>query len=124
LLVPPTLLTLAEQLYNDRQVIATGVGNSKALTLAGNPNAGKYKPLTSVYLEDSGMTGYSATDYYLLDDPMNAATMQVVFLDGRQTPIVESSEAEFNTLGIQFRSYFDFGVAQADPAGGFKADVD
>lgn len=124
LLVPPTLLTLAEQLYNDRQVIATGVGSSKALTPAGNPNAGKYKPLTSVYLEDSGMTGYSATDYYLLDDPMNAATMQVVFLDGRQTPIVESSEAEFNTLGIQFRSYFDFGVAQADPAGGFKADVD
>ena len=123
LLVPPTLLTLAEQLYNDRQVIATGVGSSKALTPAGNPNAGKYKPLTSVYLEDSGMTGYSATDYYLLDDPMNAATMQVVFLDGRQTPIVESSEAEFNTLGIQFRSYFDFGVAQADSAGGLKADV-
>lgn len=123
LLVPPTLLTLAEQLYNDRQVIATGVGSSKALTPAGNPNAGKYKPLTSVYLEDSGMTGYSSTDYYLLDDPMNAATMQVVFLDGRQTPIVESSEAEFNTLGIQFRSYFDFGVAQADSAGGFKADV-
>jgi len=42
------------------------------------------------------------------------APMEVCFLDGVQAPTIESADADFNTLGIQFRGYFDFGTAQKE----------
>jgi hypothetical protein len=39
--------------------------------------------------------------------------MVVSFLNGQQTPFVESAQADFQTLGIHYRGYFDFGT---DPA--------
>jgi len=30
-------------------------------------------------------------------------------------PTVEKTDADFNTLGIQFRGYIDFGVREQDP---------
>jgi hypothetical protein len=41
--------------------------------------------------------------------------IQIAFLDGQQTPIINQSETAFNTLGMQMRGYFDFGVALQDP---------
>ena len=41
--------------------------------------------------------------------------LQIAFLDGQQTPTINSSETSFNTLGVQMRGYFDFGVALQDP---------
>ena len=45
--------------------------------------------------------------------------MDVAFLNGRTTPIVETAEADFSQLGIQMRCYFDYGAA----AGELKAAV-
>ncbi|MBX3451015.1 MAG: hypothetical protein KF777_15730 [Planctomycetaceae bacterium] len=36
------------------------------------------------------------------------------FLKGVETPTVESTNADFNTLGIQFRGYHDFGCDIAE----------
>jgi hypothetical protein len=47
--------------------------------------------------------------------------MLVSFLNGQQAPTVESSEADFSTLGIQFRGYHDFGCDQAEYLGGVKS---
>jgi hypothetical protein len=40
--------------------------------------------------------------------------IEVAFLNGRDMPIVESADADFNTLGVMFRGYHDFGVDQAE----------
>ena len=36
--------------------------------------------------------------------------VDVAFLNGRQTPVVETANVDFNQLGIQMRCYFDYGV--------------
>jgi len=116
LLTSIALKNLAKQLYNDVSLGVTGVGNSKQVSPVSNPYAGQFKPVSSPYL-------VNAKDYYLLADPMDCAVIQAVFLNGRQEPFVESSAAEFNTLGILYRAYMDWGVALQDPKGGYKEDV-
>jgi hypothetical protein len=37
--------------------------------------------------------------------------MQVAFLNGRQEPFVETADADFNTLGVQMRCYYDYGAS-------------
>jgi hypothetical protein len=42
------------------------------------------------------------------------AVVQVGYLRGQRTPVIERGEANFNTLGMAMRGYFDFGVALHD----------
>jgi len=67
----------------------------------------------------------SGAPFYLLIDPakggQDMAVMEVAFLDGRDSPVVESAEADFNKLGIQMRSYHDWGCAKAEYRGGVKS---
>lgn len=119
LLVSPSNAVMAEHLYADSEIRNT-TSNKEYFTK--NPWVGKFKPVKSRYLSNSKYTGYSADDYYLLADPVAVPAIQIGFLDGKETPYIESSAAEFDTLGIQWRGYFDFGVTLADPNGGVKAD--
>ena len=114
LLVPPSLEVAAEQLFQ-----STNITTQKASEA--NIFARKYRPVVAWQLEDSAYTGYSATAWYLLADPGYLATVNVSFLNGQQTPTVESADADFNTLGIQFRGYHDFGVDFAEYLGGVKS---
>ena len=45
----------------------------------------------------------------------------MVFLNGQESPTIESTDADFSTLGIQLRGYHDFGVAKQDPRAAVKA---
>ena len=47
-------------------------------------------------------------------------TIQVVFLYGRENPVIEQAEADFSVLGIQMRDFHDLGVKKQDPRGGIK----
>jgi len=107
LLVPNALEVPAKQLMTSTE-IRTSIANTTMGTT--NVWAGLYTPVTSSYLSNSSYTGYSTTAWYLLADPQELAISEVAFLNGRQEPVVESADAEFNTLGIQFRGYHDFGV--------------
>lgn len=120
LLTGPSNELLAQQLHRDQAIIAVGQGSSSKTAPAGNPHVGKYTPVCSVFLEDTGITGNSATAYYLLAQPAVRAAIQVVFLNGVRVPTVESSDMEFNTLGIQYRCVYDFGVAKMDNKAGIK----
>ena len=80
-----------------------------------NVLAGRYQVVASTYLTNT-------TDYYLLASPADMPVMEVAFLNGVQSPIVETAEADFNTLGVQMRGYFDFGVAKAEYLAGVKCD--
>lgn len=123
LLVPVDLEVVANQLYSDLHVNERAVEDSSTANPApsSNPHRGKYRPVSSAYMSNDSYTGYSATAWYLLADPMRAALVEVAFLNGVQTPTVESAEADFNTLGIQFRGYHDFGVAMQDYRAGYKS---
>jgi hypothetical protein len=80
-----------------------------------NVLAGRYQVVASTYLSNT-------TDYYLLASPADLPVMEVAFLNGVQSPVVETAEADFNLLGIQMRGYFDFGVAKAEYLAGVKCD--
>jgi len=118
LLVPNALNVTATKLSRDLEIRDT-TASTKYST--GNPHAGKFEPVRSSYLSNTSLTGYSTTAWYLLASPMDLPTMEVVFLNGVETPVVESAEADFNTLGIQMRGYFDFGCSKQDWRGGVKS---
>lgn len=115
LLVPPDLESIADQLYQSRNVAMVKASDA-------NIHAGKYKPVVVPWLSDSAFTGYSATAWYLFRAPNSSmAPIAVSFLDGVQTPTVENSDADFDQLGIQFRGYHDFGVDQFETLAGIKS---
>jgi hypothetical protein len=45
----------------------------------------------------------------------------VAFLNGQESPTIETTDADFKELGVQMRGYHDFGVALQDYRGGVKA---
>lgn len=112
LLVPVDLEVTAAELMNSVQ-IASGNTNGQPST---NVFAGRYEVVSSTYLTDTA-------DYYLLASPADMPVMEVAFLNGVQSPVVETAEADFNTLGVQMRGYFDFGCAKAEDKAGVKMDV-
>ena len=70
--------------------------------------------------DGKAITGQSDTGWYLFADPMVRAAIGVAFLNGQRLPTIESSETEFQTLGMQWRGYLDFGVAFEDPTAAEK----
>lgn len=112
LLVPPELDAVAARIF------AT-VAPTKATDV--NIYSGKYRPVKVTQLSDSTFTGYSATAWYLLRPKEILASMVVSFLNGVAQPTVESAEASFNRLGVEFRGYHDFGCDQAEWLCGVKS---
>ena len=115
LLVPPELESAARSLYVNENLATTSA------VLNGNIFKGLYRPVVNAWLSDSAFTGYSTTAWYLFSEPSYLAPMVVSFLNGNQTPTVESADADFDTLGIQFRGYHDFGCDQAEYLAGVKS---
>jgi hypothetical protein len=75
----------------------------------------------SRYLANAQYTGNSAKAWYLLAEANDLAVIEVAFLNGQESPTIETAQADFNVLGIQMRGYHDFGVALQEPKGGMKA---
>lgn len=112
LLHPPELNGAAVKLY-------TPVAATKASEV--NIYANRYRPVEVTWLSDSTYTNYSALAWYLLQDPALLASVVVSFLNGQENPTVESAEANFNTLGIEFRGYGDCGIDLAEYLAGVKS---
>ena len=119
LLVPPALKVQAELLMSSLKVNETTTANKPKPT--DNPHAGSFSVAVSTYLSNSALTGNSAKAWHLLANPADAPVIEVAFLNGKQQPTVERADADFNTLGIQFRGYFDYGVSKQDWRGGVKS---
>jgi hypothetical protein len=69
----------------------------------GNIYVNRFAPAYSRYI--------AAAPWYLVANPMAMPLMQVAFLNGRQEPFVETADADFNTLGVQMRCYYDYGAS-------------
>lgn len=112
LLVPTALKVTAQQLMTETRVNETTTADKPKP--ANNPHAGKWQPLASPYLNSQGISGGSATAWYLFANPADVAAMEIAYLRGQRTPTIESGETDFDTLGMKWRGYFDFGVAMQD----------
>ena len=122
LVVPPELEATADALFaSTNVVVAVAVGSATETIPDSNPYKGKYQPIVVPYLSNSNYSGYSATAWYLFGSPADVAAFGVAYLSGQETPVIEQSEADFNTLGVQFRGYLDFGVCQVDHRGAVKS---
>lgn len=110
LLVPPELEFIAQKLY---------VSGNLSTQQDDNIHRNKYVPYVVNELSDSDYTGYSTTAWYLFGEMLRPVV--VSFLNGQENPTVESADADFNTLGVQFRGYHDFGVDFAEWLSGVKS---
>lgn len=116
--VTPTILltasknkVLGRQLYDETKIQSGNTGK----VLASNPHAGLFQPESTPFLT------VNKDAWYLFADPSDIAALEVIFLDGRQTPIVEAGELDFTHLGMAYRGYFDFGCAFGDHRGAAKS---
>ena len=117
LLVPSSLKVAAQVLMTETRINETTTPDKGKPAV--NPHAGKWKPVASPYLNAQGITGGSAKAWYLFANPADVAAIEIAYLRGKRTPTIESGDTDFNTLGMQWRGYFDFGVAMQD----FRAAV-
>ncbi len=108
--VAPALLLLPPELEiaGAEAMGSALVHGASGVTPSTNVLAGRYQVVSSAYLT-------SATTWWLVANPGDLNAMEVLFLNGNRNPVVEQAEADFDTLGIQVRGYFDFGVAKGEP---------
>jgi hypothetical protein len=119
LLVPTELEPLALSIYTSVTVNETTTTDKPRPV--SNPYVNRYEPVSSPYLSTGSGGGQSPTTWYLLADPDVLPAFQVAYLDGRRQPVIETADAEFSTLGMSMRAYWDFGVARIDHRGVVKA---
>ena len=117
-LVPTALSAIGSQLYKSLELRDT---TANAKFPIANPHQGKFRVEVSRYLGNAQYTGNSAKAWYLLAEPTDLPVIEVAFLNGQESPTIETAEADFNQLGVQMRGYHDFGVALQDPRGGVKS---
>jgi phage major head subunit gpT-like protein len=111
LLVPSALEATARKLYVSQEVRDT---TASTKTLTANIYQNRFRPVVVPELGNSAYTGYSATTWYLLANPAVLASAIMCFLNGVEQPTIESAETDFDTLGIQFRGYHDFGAGMSE----------
>jgi hypothetical protein len=119
LLVPTSLKVTAQQLMTETRVNETTTANVPKP--ANNPHAGKWEPLASPFLNSQALVGQSSTAWYLFANPADVAALEVAYLRGQRVPTIESGQTDFDTLGMKWRGYFDFGVAVQDPRGAVRS---
>jgi phage major head subunit gpT-like protein len=111
ILIPPDLEVTGRKLYVSQEQRDT-TASTKFPT--SNIYFNQFRPVVVPELGNSAYTGYSATTWYMLANPAVLASGLVCFLNGQESPTIESADADFDTLGIQFRSYTDFGVGMSE----------
>jgi hypothetical protein len=119
ILVPTALKFTAQQLIGSAQLMAVGDTDARNLPMA-NPHAGMFEVLSSPYLSNSLEGGSSATTWYLFADPMSVASYEFAYLNGVDQPTLETGSTDFDMLGMSWRGYHDFGLAQQDSRGSNK----
>jgi hypothetical protein len=111
LVVSPQNSAEAWRLYQSSNLVeTTNAGEPAGAT---NIFAGRYLPVVSPFL--------TGADWYLNANPNSVASLQIAYLNGKATPTIESSDLDFDQLGVQTRVVFDFGVGLQDPRGSVKS---
>jgi hypothetical protein len=118
LIVPPTLKFLADSIFTSEQMRNPAATQDRPVE---NPYRGRFTVVSSPYLQSAAIPGSSTSTWYLSADPLMLPAWQLAYLDGERAPTIQTADALFNTLGLQMRVFFDFGVAQLDYRGAIKS---
>lgn len=116
LLVPTALKTTAITLMTSEKI------KGDANEADGNVWRDRFRVESSPYMSNAAYSGYSAVKWYLLADPNELPLIEIVALNGRVEPVVETADADFNVLGVQMRGYSDVGVRVQEFRAGVQAD--
>ena len=119
MLLPSDLEATGRKLYVSQEVRDAPSSTETGVTMVANTYFNRFKPVIIPELGNSAYTGYSLTGWFLLCNPAILASAIMCFLNGVQAPIIESTDADFDTLGIKSRGYSDFGTAMSE----FRASV-
>ena len=119
LLVPTAHKAAATTLMSSERLID---GTASATQGDANIYRGRFRVESSPYMHTAAYTGYSAAAWYLLADPGVMPVIEIVALNGRVEPTIETADADFNVLGVQMRGYSDVGVNLQEYRGGVRAD--
>lgn len=119
LLVPTALKASAVSLMDPQGVMITGESSTKPNV---NPFKGRFTVESSPYISNTSYTGYTSTGWWMLADPNELSVIEIAAYQGRVEPTVESAQADFNTLGVQFRGVSRVGVKRQEYRGGVYAD--
>jgi len=114
LLVPTALKMDGSELLNSSFLLSVGNTDAQRLPTYNAIADEGLTLVTSPYLSNSNYTGNSALAWYLWGNPAVVDTFEIGYLRGKRTPTIERGDTDFNTLGIQFRVYFDLGVREQD----------
>lgn len=98
-LCSPSNFITAKGIYQS-ELIAGATGKQPK----GNVLRNVLEPVTSPYLSGSA--------FWLFNDAF--PLVDIAFLNGVQTPTVETAQADFNQLGIQMRCYYDYGAGAGE----------
>ncbi|SMO61862.1 phage prohead protease, HK97 family [Balnearium lithotrophicum] len=112
LLVPPTLFTEAQMWMKDT-TLPGGTNEQR------NPFANFAQVIESPYLLQAGDVEGSETAWYLFASPNSIDTIEVAFLDGKDTPEITTNESFDNDV-LEFKVRLFFGAAFIDYRGAFK----
>jgi hypothetical protein len=120
LLVPKGLAITARKLNASANMIVSSLGSTSSRVVEPQANvlAGLLDPVESSYLTTASTAANSV--WWLCANPNDIAAMEVGFLNGQQQPTVESADADFDTLGIQVRGYYDFGISKGEPRAAYR----
>jgi hypothetical protein len=119
LVVPVELETEAELLMGSAQLMIDASGSPTKIPVD-NPHRNKYRVVSVPHLSDTYYPGASEKAWYLFANPRVLPAFELVFLNGRRTPVIERVEAPPNMLGMGFRGYLDVGLREQDPRGAAK----
>jgi hypothetical protein len=108
IIIPAALETVTEQL------LTSITDPSQQNPNVRNPFAGRLTPVCDAELDQ-----YSADAWYLAAQAGLVDTIEVTYLNGQQSPVIESQVA-FDVLGMKWRIYIDYGVTVLDYRGLFK----
>lgn len=100
ILCSPSNFLTAKAIYQSEHIVS----GASSKTPRDNVMRNILAPVTSPFL--------SGTDYWLFNDAF--PLVDVAFLNGVQTPVVETADADFHRLGIQMRCYYDYGAFAGD----------
>lgn len=128
LLVGSADLTYARNLYIQATLVPTGDTNARIFP--NNEYVGRYRPIVSPYLNNtaikqrvddtavgSAISGQLSTQWFMLCPPNlpQGGLLLFALLNGRRQPYLEQADAAFDVLGMLWRAYHDFGIANGDP---------
>ena len=99
ILCAPSSFLLAKGIYQSEHIV-NGAGKSARDNVMRN----MLEPVTSPYL--------SGTTYWLFNSTF--PLVDVAFLNGRQTPVIETADVDFTQLGIRMRCYYDYGPSKGE----------